>query len=189
MTHQVSNNVRFLLWDKKIPRTGWEAWLVKANIPSAMSKRLIQGTLTDDKIESGQMRAIAEAMGLDEESLRSVHLPQARADVLLENLRFLIGTLGHGGKKSLAAKLDIDPTTVSRWLRGGYEPQPASLSQIVSEFGLQPGTDLLKDPVFLSAEPISVVERKEWLNKRIDALSPEELRELFPALRRLLEER
>jgi transcriptional regulator with XRE-family HTH domain len=108
---------------------------------------------------------------------------------LAENLRFLFSGLGHGGKKSLASKLGIDPTTVSRWLSGAYEPQPASLSQLVSEFGLPSGTNLEEDPVFLSIEPVSLIERREWINKRINVLSSDELRELFPALRRLLEER
>src|ERR1700745_3569054 len=154
MSHQVSINVRFLLWGRKIARPDWEAWLAaRATIPPETTKRLIRGTLMDAQITSRQLRAIAEAVGSDEESLRSVDLPRARGNVLLENLRFLFGTLEHGGKKSLASKLGIDPTTVSRWLSGGYEPQPASLSQLVSEFGLRPGTDLQEDPIFLSAEP------------------------------------
>jgi transcriptional regulator with XRE-family HTH domain len=190
MTRQVSINVRFLLWSRKIARTEWEAWLTtRAAIPHDTSKRLVRGTLPDAEITVPQVRAIAEALGLDEENLRYANLPRDRGRVLPENLRFLFGTLGHGGKKSLASKLSIDPTTVSRWLSGAYEPQPASLSQLVSEFGLPSGTNLLEDPVFLSAEPVSGLERRQWLNERINALSSEELRELFPALRRLVEER
>jgi transcriptional regulator with XRE-family HTH domain len=190
MTSQVSINVRFMLWSRKIARTEWEAWLtMRADIPHDTSKRLVLGTLPDAEISSRQMRALAEALGLDEENLRFANLPRDQGRVLAENLQFLFSTLERGGKKSLASKMGIDPTTVSRWLSGAYEPQPASLSQLVSEFGLPSGTDLLQDPIFLSAEPVSAVERRQWLSKRINALSSDELRDLFPALRRLLEER
>jgi transcriptional regulator with XRE-family HTH domain len=150
--------------------------------------RLVRGTLLDVEISSGQLRALAEALGFDEENLRFADLPRDRGNALSENIRFFFSSLQHGGKKSLASKLGIDPTTVSRWLSGNFEPQPASLRHLVSEFGLPSGTNLLEDPVFLSAEPVSVIERKQWLNERINALSSDELRELFPALRRLLEE-
>jgi transcriptional regulator with XRE-family HTH domain len=190
LTSQVAINIRFLLWSRKIARTEWEAWLAnRAAIPHDTSKRLVRGDLQDAEISSRQMQAIADALGLDEENLRFANLPRDRGRVLSENLRFLFSTLGHGGKKSLASKLGIDPTTVSRWLSGAYEPQPASLSLLVSEFGLPSGTNLEEDPVFLSVEPVSVIERKQWLNKRVNALPSGELRELFPALRRLLEER
>ena len=45
------------------------------------------------------------------------------------------------------------------------------------------------EPVFLSAEPVAVLERRKLIRERIDVLSEKEFRELYPALRRLLEER
>jgi transcriptional regulator with XRE-family HTH domain len=190
MTSQVSINVRFLLWSRKLARTEWEAWLAaREAIPHDMCKRLVRGTLLDADLSERHLDALAEALGLDVETLLYANLPRDRGRVLAENLRFLFSSVGHGGKKSLAANLGIDPTTVSRWLSGAYEPQPASLRQLVSEFGLPSDTDLQKDPVFLSVEPISLIERREWVNKRINALSSNEMRELFPAFRRLLEER
>ena len=186
----LSINVRFLLWSRKIARKEWEAWLVnRTKFPRDTCKRLIRGTLQDVEISGPQLRALADALGVNKDDLQSANLPNDRAHVLSENLRFLFSNLGHGGKKSVAVKLDIDPTTVSRWLSGAYEPQPASLRQIASEFGLPSGTNLHKDPIFLSAEPIAVNERRHWLTQRINALPTNELKELFPALHRLLEER
>lgn len=190
MFGQVSINVRYLLWSRKIPRQGWEAWLAsRSSVPGETCKRLVRGTLPDADLPDSHLRALANSLGLDVETLRYSHLPRDRGGVLAENLRFLFSSLGHGGKKSLASTLRIDPTTVSRWLSGAYEPQPASLRQLVSEFGLPADTNLQEDAVFLSTEPISAIERREWVNKRINALSSSEIRELFPALRRLLEER
>src|SRR5262245_61773677 len=117
MTSQVSINVRFLLWSRKIGRTDWEAWLVTETIlPLDMCRRLVRGTLTDGEMSNDQMESLAEALGLNQKTLRLADLPHDRGNVLLENLRFLFSTLGRGGKKALAAKMDIDPTTVSRWL-------------------------------------------------------------------------
>jgi transcriptional regulator with XRE-family HTH domain len=151
----------------------------------------VQGSLPDAEISSGHLHALAEALGfeVEVESLRFANLPRDRGHVLSENLRFLFSTLGHGGKKAIASELGIDPTTVSRWLSGAYEPQLASLRQLVSHFGLPADTDLQEDPIFLSAEPVSAIERRTWLHERINALSRNELRELFPALLRILEER
>jgi len=145
--------------------------------------------MRDAEISAPLMRTLADALEVDEENLRFADLPRDRGNVLSENLRLLFSTLGHGGKKAIALELGIDPTTISRWLSGAYEPQLASLRQLVSYFGLPPDTDIQEDPIFLSVEPISVIERRNWLHGRVNALSSNELRELFPALVRILEER
>jgi transcriptional regulator with XRE-family HTH domain len=190
MTNQVSINTRYLLWSRQIARAEWQTWLtIRTSLPSDLLRRLVRDTLPDADLSSDYLRSIAEALDMDEENLRFADLPRDRCHVLAENLRFLFQSLGHGGKKVLAGKLGIDPTTVSRWLSGSYEPQPASLRQLVSEFGLPSETDLLEDPIFLSVEPISEKERRQWLNAQINELPPEELKDLFPALRRLLEPR
>jgi hypothetical protein len=43
--------------------------------------------------------------------------------------------------------------------------------------------------VFLSVEPVALKDRRRWLHTRLDALNPDELRDLYPALRRLLDGR
>ena len=92
-----------------------------------------------------------------------------------------------GGKKALAAEFGIDPTTVSRWLNGASQPIERSLRQIGAYFGVPSGVDLRSDPVFLSAEPVALSERRRWLMERLESLPADEFRELYPALRRLLE--
>jgi transcriptional regulator with XRE-family HTH domain len=157
MDHRVSINVRFILWTRKVARQRWETWLAsQSGIPEDVCKKLVRGTAPDADLSNSHLRALADSLGLDVETLRHSNLLRDRRHVTAENLRFLFRSLGHGGKKSIAATLRIAPTTVSRWLNGTYEPQPASLRQLVSEFGLPADTNLQEDPIFLSIEPISV---------------------------------
>jgi transcriptional regulator with XRE-family HTH domain len=121
-------------------------------------------------------------------SLRFADLVSDSCNVLVENLKFLFDTLGRGGKKSVAEELGVAQTTVSRWLNGSYEPQAYNLRQMIIYFGLRPDTDLRETPVFLSVEPVALTERRNWLHSRLNALSSADLRDLYPALRRLLEE-
>ena len=72
---------------------------------------------------------------------------------------------------------------------GSVSVRAEALAQIAQFFGLEAGTDLSVIPVFLAPDPVSVQERRRWLQERVDALSADEIRDLFPALKRLLEER
>jgi transcriptional regulator with XRE-family HTH domain len=134
------------------------------------------------------LEILAEAVGFtdDPELLRHEGYVLGDYDILRENLRYLAGSLGHGGKKGLAAGLAVDPTTISRWLSGSFDPQNSTLRQLVSYFGLPLETDLRTDPLFLSAQPVSIIDRKIWLHAKIDNLGPKELTDLYPALRKLL---
>jgi hypothetical protein len=191
-SRQVSTNVRYLLWRKGVPRNQWEAWLsARTTFGGSLSRALVAGLLPDEQVTTEALKDLARVFDqADEgESIRFGNLVGDGTQVLVENLRFLFDALGHGGKKHVAAELSIDPTTVSRWLSGAFEPQGPSLRQLVTYFGLSPNIDLRETPIFLSIEPVAVAERRRWLHARIDALSPEEFRELYPALRRMLEER
>jgi transcriptional regulator with XRE-family HTH domain len=152
--------------------------------------RLVTGELEDARLTDTQLSDLAAALHLDDaEGLRFSDMVHEHAIVLKENLNYLFGSLEHGRKKILAKEMGVDPTTISRWLNGAYPPQTPSLGRLVSCFGLPEGTNLREDPVFLSAEPVAVLERRKLIRDAIDALSEKEFRELYPALRRLLEER
>ena len=191
MRCQVSTNVRYLLWRRGIPREQWEAWLsAQTRLSSSLSRLLVSGQMLDEQVTSDALRSLARVFDCADEgeSIRLDDLVGEATNILVENLRYLFKDLGRGGKKQLAAELSIDPTTVSRWLSGAFEPQGPSLRQLVAYFGLPPDTDLRKTPIFLSVEPVAAIDRKRWLHARIDALSPDEFRELYPALRRMLGE-
>lgn len=190
MAHQVSRNVRFLLWLRELPPAQWPTWLSgRTSLKDATIEGLVEGDIEDSDVLKDEVDELARAFELDAEGILYADLPHEQRNVLLENLRYLFRSLERGGKQSLAREMGIDPTTVSRWLSGANPPQAPSLNQLVSYFGLPAGTDLKEEPVFLSAEPVAILERRKLIRDRVDALSVTEFRQLYPALKRLLEER
>src|SRR5690242_16612679 len=109
MASQVSLNLRFLLWKRKVPRTEWANALTQLTaLSSEVIRGLVSGELEDAKITEGELQELARALDLDDiEGLRFSDLVHERTDVLLENLRYLLGSLEHGGKKALAKALGI----------------------------------------------------------------------------------
>lgn len=190
MDQQISTNVRYLLWRQSVPRERWELWIAgRTSLSRHAVGGLIRGETDDATVTTDELRELAGALDLDAEALRYSDLSTEGVNVLVENLRFLFDSLGRGGKKVVALELGVDPTTISRWLCAACEPQAASMRQLVAFFGLPSTTDLREDPVFLSAVPVSLTEQKRWVHNRVLALGVKEFRELYPALRRLLEER
>ncbi len=189
MANNISQNVRFLLWRKKLQPDEWSIWLSqRTGIPIATLAGLFRGDIADDRV-SDYVAPLAQALECDVEELRFSSLASERCNILQENLRCLFRSLKRGGKRALANELKIDPTTISRWLNGSSPPQGPSLRNLVSYFGLPPETDLREDTVFLSSEPLALLERRKLIRERIDTLPAAEFRELYPALKRLLEER
>ena len=190
MSHNISRNVRFVLWRQGVDRAEWVAWLLqRASLDRVRAGELVHCELADSQIGAEVLGELARAFDQEAELLRFSDFAADSVNILLENLRFLFNSVGHGGKKLFAEKQSVDPTTVSRWLKGAYEPTGPSLLQIASYFGLPTGTDLRVEPVFLSVEPVAVGERRKWVQTRVDALSAEEFGELYPALRRMLAKR
>jgi len=151
-------------------------------------RAIVDGSASDDQVGDAECSQLARAIGMasEAETLRFADMLEADCDVLRENLGYLMNALGHGGKKALAAKLSVDPTTISRWLNGTSQPNEATLRQLAAHFGVPAGLDLRGDPVFLSLEPVALSERRQWLVSRLESLSADELRDLYPALRRML---
>lgn len=189
MSIRISNNLRFALWRQGIPRTQWITWVAaRCELGSPLVRAVVDGSAPDDQVGETECSQLARAIGMaaEAETLRFADMVGADCDVLRENLAYLMNALGHGGKKALAAKLSVDPTTISRWLNGASQPSEATLRQLATHFGVPAGTDLRSDPVFLSLEPVALSERKQWLVSRLESLSADELRDLYPALRRML---
>ena len=177
-------NLRYLLWRREEPRQDW-ARALRAQLPRWSSER-VRAVLSDGTQDYRELQELAEALGITEEELTHADLLcESTVDVLRENLCYLAASLVRGGKAELAEFLGKDATTISRWLRGDSRPSTASLAQISDFFGLPARIDLNTQPVFLNMEPVSVIERREWLHRQINALSSEEIRDLFPALKKI----
>ncbi len=133
-----------------------------------------------------EKKALEKRTGLSPEGLSGDLLEKHGGDILVENIRHLIDGLPHGQKKEFAAKLGVDVTTVSRWIGGAQHPTKKKLKEIGKYFGLPPGTDLDSEPIFLWTDPVSEAQIKNWLMEQIQQIDGKTLREIFPALRRLL---
>jgi transcriptional regulator with XRE-family HTH domain len=188
----ISLNVRFRLQQKQIPRDKWGDWLSK-RLPDDANwlAKFVRGEIQDRHIGQEQLGRLSVLFGLGEdgEELRFQDFLPDDCNVLLENINYLVDGLEHGGKRTLASELGVDPTTVSRWLSGKIEPSGTTRSALASYFNLPPNTDLRTDPVFLSVEPISIYDQRQWVKQRLDSMCREEFAPLYPALRRMLEEK
>ena len=189
MSTRISNNLRLTLWRHGIPRTQWVEWIAaRCELSPNLVRAVVGGSATDDQVGDAECSQLAKAIGMaaEEETLRFGDMVGTECDVLRENLTYLMNALGHGGKRALATKFSVDPTTISRWLNGNSKPNAATLRELATHFGVPTGTDLRSDPVFLSVDPVSLSERRQWVISRLESLSADELRDLYPALRRLL---
>jgi transcriptional regulator with XRE-family HTH domain len=182
---QISRNIRYLLWRDGVPPDQWVKVLIKR---LGWGDAVVRALLRGEPVDLAQIRQLSILFDRTEEQLSLEDLVITEStDILHQNLMFLMQGTPHGLKKELAEKLGVGQNTVSRWLGGKHHPPSDKLDAIARFFGLQVEVDLSSTPLFLSSEPISVIQRKTWLHERLDELSTRELAELYPALKRLLE--
>ena len=193
MAQQISQNLRFLLFRKAIPRENWLKWVQKnTSIPAGRLNALVSKRLDDSEIGEAELQQLAKALGLpeDAEELRFSDLvSDSQLKVLAENLRYLLDECPRGGKKQLAETLQVTPTTVSRWLGESTGISSRQLSKLNQYFVLPADVDLRLYPLFLDVEPAAVSQRRKWVLDHLQALTDDEFQSLYPALKRLLEDR
>ena len=178
-------NLRYLLWKEGVDRKDWSSKLAEwLDCPLPRAEELLEGE--GEALTSKGKKALINVTGLPPEDFSADLLEKQGVNILVENIRHLINGLPHGQKKELAAKLEVDVTTVSRWIGGAQRPTKKKLEEIGKHFGLPPGTDLDSEAIFLWTEPVSETQMKSWLMEQIQQIDGKTLREVFPALRRLL---
>jgi transcriptional regulator with XRE-family HTH domain len=182
---EIGRNIRYLLWKEGVEGKDWPSKLADwLGCPLRRAEDLLEGhreflTLKEKKV-------LSSATGLAPEDLSGSLLEKQGVDILVENIRHLINSLPHGKKKEFAASLGVDVTTVSRWLGGAQRPTRKKLDEIAKYFGLPPGTDLDSEAIFLWTEPISENQMRSWITEKIQEADGKTLREILPALKRLL---
>lgn len=181
----VAKNIRYLLWKEGEERKNWETRL-SAWLGCSLERAVDLLEEDGESLTAKEGEILAQKTGLKIEELSGDLLAVHGVDVYTENIRHLINTLPHGQKKKFAAKLGIDVTTVSRWLNGAQRPTKTKLKKICNFFGLPPEANLEADAVFLWTGPIGESQIKNWISDKIERLDEKTLREIFPALRRLL---
>jgi transcriptional regulator with XRE-family HTH domain len=135
---------------------------------------------------AAELQPLAEGLGTSEEEFQFGNLLSG-IDVLQENLRFLLDGLEHGRKGEIAERVGVYPQTLSGWTKGKSKSvREDNLRKLKQVFGLADRIDLKREALFLSPDPVGELELRQWLKQGIDELETEELRALYPALRKLL---
>src|SRR5262245_10748638 len=103
MTNQIAENVCFLLWRERVERSRWPAQLAAwAGCDERRAGQILRGAISS----TAEAEAIARGVNVADEELRYARLLEdGRTKILVENLRYLVGSLEHGQKKLLAADL------------------------------------------------------------------------------------
>jgi transcriptional regulator with XRE-family HTH domain len=181
----LNRNIRYLLWKEKAERKDWPSRLSKwLNCPLPRAEELLEVERVELTLK--EKKTLAKATGISPDDLSTDLLERQGVNILVENIRYLLNGLPHGQKKELAASLEVDVTTVSRWIGGAQRPSRKKVEEISKYFGLPPGIGLDSEPIFLWTEPTSESQMRSWIKERIQQADGKTLREIFPALRRLL---
>jgi hypothetical protein len=183
----VSINIRFACWRVSQDRSSWPdllaGWLGRRDDIGVAGAILsdMQAPIPD------QIERVAAALNADEQDLVFANMPAvAGVNVLHKNLERLFSNPGKNTKGQLAEQLEVDPATLSRWIGGKQAPDTAARRRIAALFGLGGPEELDQNPIFLSYLPVTHAERIAWVNSRLQEISLQELRELFPAFYRML---
>ena len=105
-------------------------------------------------------------LGISQEELRYQNLlVDSNICLFGENLEYLLEGEGGGKKRRLAAAIGVNVNTISAWVSGRAMPREVNIVSLCEYFQLPRGTDLLAHPLFLSLDPVSGYQQKEWLKK------------------------
>lgn len=176
-------NVRYLAWKVKPDPMKWPDVLRKK---ASFSKERAMAVISGDSIRPEERKALTEGFSVNLEDLTTSRLlGLSRRDIRRENFKYLIRGLPQGGRKRLAEAIQVAQETISRW--GKKPPNARNASLIMRYLELDTTIDLGEVPVFLSLRPIGQFAQRRWLKERLEEISPQELSQLFPALKRLLD--
>ncbi len=196
---QLGENLRWRCWlaenleSQTRDRTAWSghpmrwpkrvaAWL-RWTEDTRRAEQLLTGTVSPSEAE---IAALADALRIDEQDLIFSRLAEAnRQDFSRLNLARLLVTSDGQTKAQLAEALGIHQSTFSRWI-DGQKPDRRARRALREHFGLRSELDVLDEPIFLSYWPITHTERVHWVQSQARGLHPSQMRDLFPALAKLL---
>lgn len=182
-----SENLRYLLWNEGVKREEWvptlAAWLQGDR---SRAKELLHH---NRRLDADEVEHLIKAIHFVERDFEAMRLiEEDQMDIPLMNLRYLLDRLKRGERKKLAKSLDVHEVTLSRWYAGSQIPSQRHYQALGEFFGLDRTLDIQTEPIFLSYEPVTVADRKKWLQERIEQLDSAFFGELFPVLKRLLQE-
>lgn len=182
---QFVRNLRYKLYLSTRDTTQWERIArEKLRIRTYHVRAILEG---EEMPEPEEQERVADWCGASLEDLKSAPIyPADREGMTKANIAFLLDSLGHGGKKQVAGRLNVRAEQLSRWGSGQQIPHAGNLRELLRYFTLDPDTDLGTVPLFLVNFPIHGEARKKWLVKAIQELPPDKLDPHFESMRKLL---
>ena len=187
-------NIRYLVWKVDPDPGGWVSVLhTKASFTKQRARQVLEG----DPLSDRERFAILEGFDADADSFGSAKLMgMSNQEIVSCNMVYLIGELPQGEQKKMAKYLGVTAETVSRWSnrnwlkeRKNYNKIMQNAKRIAEYLGVKPRFDLSITPLFLSLIPVGQFAQRNWLRRRIEKLSADELADLFPAFERLFNNR
>jgi transcriptional regulator with XRE-family HTH domain len=177
-----SRNLRFLLWKRLIKRDHWILEFAnRLNLDHKEAERI----LLKGGLNSTQLGIVSNYFCISEEDILFKDFV-TEVNILRENLKFLIDSLEHGGRKKLARDVGVDVTTITRWAKGKNPPDQGNLNRLANSLQISSAVDLTQEPIFLELNPVIATEKRRWLLDAIEKLDTQTLNEFFPALRKML---
>lgn len=182
---QLVRNLRYKLCLATPDTTQWERIArEKLKLRTYHVRAILEG---EELPTLDEQERIAEWCTTSLEDLLSAPIyPADREGMTKANITFLLDSLGHGGKKKLAARLNLRAEQLSRWRGGQQTPHAGNLRELLRYFALDTDTDLGSVPLFLINFPIHSEARKKWLVQAIEEMPPDKLNPHFDSIRKLL---
>lgn len=185
-----TENIRYLLWrNHELGRAEWartlSGWL---RCSPARAEDLLEGRDLFTNVERRMLREASDYLFTEEQIQYGRLVEVEGVDILHENVRYLVRQLDGERQRAVAFDLGVSEVTFSRWAHGRQRPQRSNLVALIGYFGLPYETDLTIDAVFLWPGPISDYEKRAWVRRQVGRISSNQLRQIFPALERLLED-
>jgi transcriptional regulator with XRE-family HTH domain len=183
----VATNLRYLAWTRERDRDDWPDLVASwAGCEPRRAIALLEGFAPPPS--PSELAGIAQGTDRTEEEIAFAELWREVGDIQTENIRYLLENLGETKQKDLAEAIGVPPATISDWKTGKPRPRAHNMQEFVGYLGLPPATDLSRELLFLDMFPRTHRGRVEWVQRRVAEMDPEVLREVFVALRRILEE-
>ena len=182
---QVIKNLRYRLFQESKDTSRWDRLAAdQLGIAIYKVRQVIQG---EEKPSSKELERIAEWCGRSVDDIGSAPTyPSDKDGMQKENLKFLLESLPHGGKKKAAKVLGVRPEQVSRWKTGRQPPNKGNVKDLLKYFSLGPDLDLGTVPLFLINYPIHAEAKKDWLIGRLQEMPPDKLEPHFTSIRKLI---
>lgn len=144
------------------------------------------GLLIGEDAKPDEIRVLAETFKVEAEELVSVPFYTRDSSIFRENLRYLVDSIPHGQKETIAKAIGITPPQFSRWASGEIKPRTKNLKLLLKLHGIDQDLDLTSVPLFLAMEPLSGFAQRQWVANRVQDLPAAEISKIYPALRKLL---